>query len=104
MSEEIIVAGSLNADLVVRAERLPRRGETIVCGDVAMFPGGKGANQANAAARLGARVRMIGQVGPDAFGDTLLRGLQQTGVDTRGVGIAERPTGTALITVLPDGE
>lgn len=104
MTEEIVVVGSLNVDLVARAERLPRRGETIPGGDLALFPGGKGANQAHAAARLGGRVRIIGQVGCDAFAEILLRSLHDGNVDTAGIGVADRPTGTALITVLPDGE
>ena len=104
MQSEIVVAGSLNADLVVRCECLPRRGETLRAGDLALFPGGKGANQAYAAARLGGRVRMVGQVGCDTFGDALLKNLRDAHVDTSGVGVTDRPTGTALITVLPDGE
>lgn len=100
-----MVVGSLNADLVVRTERLPRRGETVRGSPLVVAPGGKGANQAAAAARLGARVAMVGAVGEDAHGDLLLRELRAAGVDVAPVqrlpGLA---TGTALITVDRGGE
>src|SRR5580693_10657445 len=76
----IAVVGSINADLVVRCAKLPRPGETISAFDVSELPGGKGANQAVAAARLGAEVTMIGRVGDDAFGQRLRSGLQENGV------------------------
>jgi len=101
----IVVLGSLNMDLVVRTPRLPVPGETIIGGPFQTFPGGKGANQAVAIARLGAPVFMIGRVGSDAFGDELIAAAARDGVDTRG--IARDPqaaTGVALITVEASGQ
>lgn len=103
-STAVLVFGSLNADLVIRADRLPREGETLAGGDLSVYPGGKGANQAYAAARLGARTAMFGAVGRDVFGDLLLESLQGAGVDVSGVRRTERATGSASITVLPTGE
>ena len=100
----ILVLGSLNADLVIRAERLPRAGETLQGGDLAVYPGGKGANQACAAARLGAAVRMFGAVGRDVFGDLLLDSLRSCGVGSAGVRRLDRATGCASIAVLPGGD
>ena len=102
--ERIVVLGSLNIDLVSPVERLPRPGETLVGGDLAVFEGGKGANQACAAGRLGGTVTMIGQVGADPFATRLMETLRGAGVDTSGVGVSTRPTGSACISVLPDGE
>jgi len=105
MSGHIVVVGSLNMDLVVRAARHPMPGETILGGDFSIFPGGKGANQAVAAARLGGRVKMIGRVGADAFGDSLLQTLAQDGVDiSYVVRDQEAPSGVALITVDAAGQ
>ena len=96
----IVVLGSLNMDLVVRVNRLPAWGETLAGGDLATVPGGKGANQAVAAARLGARVAMVGRVGDDAFGRRLLEGLAADGVDAARVLVTpEVATGTAAIFV-----
>jgi ribokinase len=103
-NSKIVVMGSANMDLVLPVERLPRAGETISGGDLALYPGGKGANQASAVGRLGGRVSMIALVGQDAFGDKLIESLQQAGVDTAGVGRSERATGCAVIYVLPNGE
>jgi len=100
----IFVAGSLNMDLVVAVPRLAREGETLAGGDLALIPGGKGANQACAAARLGGNVAMIGQVGEDVFGTQLIAGLRAAGADTSGIGVSEGATGTAFIAVLPSGE
>ncbi|KAA9394228.1 ribokinase [Kocuria coralli] len=101
----VCVVGSLNADLVVRTERHPRPGETLTGGPLSIAPGGKSANQAVAAARLGARVRMVGAVGDDAHGRLLLGSLDDDGVDTGHVRALQRtPTGTAVITVSADGE
>jgi ribokinase len=101
----VVVVGSLNADLTVRTDRLPRAGETVHGSALVVAPGGKSANQAAAAARLGARVAMVGAVGEDDHGDLLLRELRGAGVEVQGVlrlpGVA---TGTALITVDRAGE
>jgi ribokinase len=91
-------------DLVVRAAHLPRPGETAPGRDFARFLGGKGANQAVAAARLGASVRMVGQVGRDPFGDELLAGLEDEGVDTAGVRRVSTQSGVALIVVDDGGQ
>ena len=101
---EIVVIGSLNADLVQKVDRLPKPGETVVGGSLETFSGGKGANQAHAAGRMGASVSMIGQVGSDALASLLLESLQAAGVATDLVGESDSPTGTAIILVLPDGE
>jgi len=77
----ITVVGSINLDLVVRCHALPRPGETISGATLERFPGGKGANQAVACARLGAKVRMVGAVGRDAFADEALAGLRDAGVE-----------------------
>jgi ribokinase len=100
----VLVVGSLNMDLIVRVPHLPRPGETIVGEDLLRAPGGKGANQAVAAARLGASVAMVGRVGHDAFGRELSRGLREAGVATRWVRGADRPTGAALIVVDARGQ
>jgi len=101
----ILVIGSLNADLVVRAARFPAPCETLQGGDLNVIPGGKGANQAVAAARLGAQVAMIGRVGTDNFGALLLENLKQNKVDARGVVRDESAaTGTAIIVVAADGQ
>jgi len=101
---DICVVGGLNMDLVVRARHLPRPGETAWGQSFARFPGGKGANQAMAAARLGASVRMVGQVGRDAFGDELVAGLTEEGIDTAGVRRVSAPSGVALIIVDESGQ
>jgi ribokinase len=95
----ILVIGSLNMDLVVRCEALPQTGQTVVGRDFFTAPGGKGANQAVAAARLGARVRMAGCVGRDAFGPELVASLREAGADAGDVTAVDGPTGTALITI-----
>jgi ribokinase len=97
----ITVVGSANIDLVARCERLPRAGETVTDAEFERIPGGKGANQALAAARLGARVRFVGRVGRDDFP---LRSLEREGVDTSGVVRDEGETGVALILVDASGE
>lgn len=100
---EVVVVGSLNADLTVRTERFPKAGETVTGREFAVLPGGKSANQAVQAARLGARVQMIGAVGRDAHGEMLRRSLHEAGVETGGLAVSEQPTGTALITVEDSG-
>jgi len=97
---DVVVAGSLNMDLVVRAGRMPRPGETVLGGEFATHPGGKGANQAVAAARAGARTAMIGAIGDDAFGGRLRGTLVAEGIDVQGIEVIERtPTGVASIIV-----
>ncbi|HKV44682.1 MAG TPA: ribokinase [bacterium] len=101
---QVCVVGSLNMDLVVKAPRLPRVGETVAGGSFATFPGGKGANQAVAAARLGARVAMVGRVGRDAFGEQLVVGLKRDGIDAAHVRVdPDAATGVAFIGVDADG-
>jgi ribokinase len=101
---DIIVIGSLNADLVVRAPRFPAPGETISGKDLTIIPGGKGANQAVAASRHGPSVTMVGRVGSDSFGPTLIQNLQKNSVDTDHVLTDESATGTAIIVVDADGQ
>lgn len=99
MTEEILVFGSMNADLVFPVACLPTPGETVICGSHAIYPGGKGANQAVAAARAGMRVRMAGCLGRDGFGDFLNASLVAAGVDTSLVRLSAAPTGCAAIGV-----
>jgi len=102
---KIVVVGSFNMDLVVRMPAIPRPGETLLGGVFATYPGGKGANQAVAAARLGGEVTMIGRVGADAFGDQLLAMARSEGIDTRFVGVdTDATTGVALIQVDAQGQ
>ncbi|BCW18386.1 ribokinase [Arthrobacter sp. NtRootA9] len=100
----VTVVGSINLDLIATAERLPTAGETIGGAVLSEQPGGKGANQAAAAARLGGRARMVGAVGQDASGQRMLDALAAAGVDTSDVAVLPEPTGTALIVVDLDGE
>lgn len=96
---KITVVGSINMDLVTIADRLPKKGETLIGQQFQMNPGGKGANQAVAAARLGAQVQMIGCVGKDHFGEDLLQHLSENGVDVSSVESVADSTGTAAINV-----
>ena len=100
----IIVFGSLNMDLVAQVPRLPQPGETLLGTSFATVPGGKGANQAVAAARLGASTTMVGRVGDDSFGPLLCDSLQAAGVNTGLVVAAHGPSGVALIAVDRAGE
>ena len=101
----VFVVGSINQDFVLKVERRPEPGETVTGAELALFPGGKGANQAIAAARLGADVAMLGRVGEDPFGRELVVNLRDNGVDTSQIeAVADAPTGSAFITVTPDGE
>ncbi len=99
----ILVFGSINIDLVVPVERLPRPGETVLGPGYTLVPGGKGANQALAAARAGSQVQLIGRVGRDGFADVALAELDAAGVDLSAVGRDVLPTGCALIPVDRDG-
>ncbi|MEV7245813.1 ribokinase [Streptomyces sp. NPDC093248] len=101
---DLLVVGSANADLVIGVERRPAAGETVLGGDLAVHPGGKGGNQAVAAARLGARTALLARVGDDAHGRLLLDAQRAAGVDTAGVLVGGAPTGVALITVDPSGD
>jgi len=100
MTSRVTVVGSLNMDLVARAPRIPEPGETIIGGEFCNVPGGKGANQAVAAARIGALVSMVGRVGSDAFAEPLLHNLASDGIDhTFVTRDSEAATGVALIVV-----
>lgn len=99
MPATVVVVGSLNMDLVTRASRLPRGGETLVGQSFATVPGGKGANQAVAAARLGAEVAMIGCIGSDAYGAQLRDALLVEGIDCQAVSEVPGSSGVALIVV-----
>lgn len=101
---DVVVVGSLNADLTVVAERLPKRGETIRGGPLQILPGGKSANQAATCAKLGVRTSMIGAVGQDSNGTLLVGSLDDLGVDTSHIRRLDVPTGTAMITVDEAGE
>lgn len=100
----IVVFGSINMDLVARLDHHPAAGETVLATAFERHHGGKGGNQAAAAARLGAPTRMIGAVGEDAFGPELVRGLRDDGVDTSGVTVLGDASGVAMITVDAAGE
>jgi ribokinase len=100
----VTVVGSINLDLVAFCERLPRAGETLTDAELARVPGGKGANQAVAAARLGAEVSFIGCTGSDDFGALARSGLEEAGVDMSGLQVTDEPTGVALILVEAGGE
>lgn len=100
----LLVFGSLNVDLLFRVDALPRAGETVLCPAYELAPGGKGANQAAAAAKAGAAVRMAGRTGEDEFGRFVRAALADAGVDCSLVGLDERRTGTAVIGVDPAGE
>jgi ribokinase len=104
VAPHLVVVGSINLDLVARGERLPRPGETVTGATFSRVPGGKGANQAVAAARLGARVTMVGCVGDDELGRAALVELQQAGVDLSRVRHGQEMTGVALIAVDAHGE
>ena len=98
-NKKILVIGSSNTDMTVITDRLPVPGETILGGRFAMGPGGKGANQAVAAQRLGGNTSFICKVGKDIFGENAVRHYRNEGLDTTGVMISEQPSGVALISV-----
>ena len=100
----VVVVGSNNFDMVANVERPPREGENLLATNLKFFPGGKGANQAVAVARLGAQATFIGAVGKDMVGDFLLRHLNESGIDTRWIRRdASRSTGCAFISIYPSG-
>jgi ribokinase len=100
----LIVPGSINADLLFKVERLPLPGETVLCPGYAMAPGGKGANQAAAAAKAGAGVAFVGKVGDDAYGPVVRGMLEAAGVDCARLAVSPRPTAIAVIGVDARGE
>lgn len=100
----VIVFGSINTDIALGVGHLPVPGETVLTAGYAALPGGKGCNQAVAAARLGADVRMVGAVGDDAMAAFPLRAMQAAGIDTHDVRAVAEPTGLAAVMVAADGE
>lgn len=105
MAPKVVVLGNINQDFVMKAERMPRPGETLLGTDLKFVAGGKGANQAVTAARLGAETALIGRVGQDAFGPLLVENLRREGVETRHVSMDDEvATGTAFIVLSPDGQ
>lgn len=104
MTPVVVVVGSVNVDLVLTVARLPRPGETVIGGTFARHGGGKGANQAVAAARLGARTYLVGLIGDDDFGRAARQELEAEGVGTQWLGTGDAPTGVASIVVDEAGE
>jgi ribokinase len=104
MLKRLLVVGSINLDLVASSHRIPLPGETVSGNTFNTFPGGKGANQAVAAGKLGAPVSMIGRIGNDAFGAQLRASLEAANVDTKAVEVAPTSSGIALITTAADGQ
>lgn len=102
--KKICVVGSLNMDLVVKVDTMPKGGQTLIGSDFKEVPGGKGANQAVAMARLGGVVNMIGKVGTDGFGQTLINALKNDNVNTKYIHTEEGSTGVAMITVDKNAE
>lgn len=103
-SPDVVVVGSTNADLLVQVAAHPAPGETVLGRSMAVLAGGKGANQAVAAARSGAHVAFVGSVGDDEFADAALEGLRANGVDLSGLRVVPGSTGIAIVTVSADGE
>ena len=100
----LVVLGSVNADLLFKVQKLPAPGETVLCPSYAMAPGGKGSNQAAAAAKAGADTRFIGHLGDDAYGPVVRELLLEAGIDCSGLGVSEKPTAIAVIGVDEAGE
>ncbi len=100
----ILVFGSINADFFLNVKSLPRPGETVLCPSYTFYPGGKGANQAVAAARLGAEVMFAGSVGKDPYGGQVLKSLRDVGINLNRVNSRGTTTGTAFVVVAEDGE
>ncbi len=100
----VIVFGSINTDIALGVSHLPAPGETVLTGGYALVAGGKGCNQAVAAAKLGADVRMVGAVGDDAMASPPMAAMHAAGIDTHDVRIADRATGLAAVMVAEDGE
>lgn len=104
MNRKILIVGSLNMDIVVKVDNMPKVGETVIGWDLCYIPGGKGANQACAVGKLSGNATMLGKVGNDTFGETLLESLLQANVDITGIERSETTTGTALIWVNSQGD
>jgi ribokinase len=104
MTGRVVVVGSLNIDIVAAVERIPQTGETLLGTSLRRLPGGKGANQAVAAAEAGARVALVGCVGDDSDGTAYVDGLAARGIEVSGLRRVDEPTGTALIVVDRNGE
>lgn len=105
MDKSILVVGSINTDLILRVEHLPLPSETILGGDIQTAGGGKGANQAMAAARLGGDVTLVGRIGEDAYGDFHLHAFKQESITTNAiVRCSKVPTGKAVILVDNHGQ
>ena len=104
MGKKIVVIGSSNTDMTVKTLSLPRPGETLLGGEFKMGPGGKGANQAVAAARMGGDVSFVCKVGSDMFGDSAVRCYEKDGIDTSRILRSTKPSGVALIMVDDKGE
>src|ERR1700734_3469047 len=102
MSKKLLVVGSINLDLVAASKRIPLPGETVSGNTFNTFPGGKGANQAVAAGKLGAPVSMIGRIGNDAFGTQLRASLEAASCYTKPVKVVPTPPGISLITTAED--
>ena len=102
--KKICVIGSLNMDLVVNVDEMPKKGQTLIGNSFKEVPGGKGANQAVAIARLGAEINMIGKVGNDSFGQTLINQLKTDNVNTDHIHIENCSSGVAMITVDKNAE
>lgn len=100
----LVILGSVNADLLFKVEKLPAPGETVLCPSYAMAPGGKGSNQAAAAAKAGAATRFVGHLGDDAYGPVVRNLLVEAGIDTSGLASSDRPTAIAVIGVDAKGE
>ncbi|TQN44189.1 ribokinase [Blastococcus colisei] len=100
----VVVVGSANADLVLQVHHRPAPGETVLAGTSTTTPGGKGANQAVAAARMGGRATFVGCVGRDGHARLLQSSMHEAGVDLAGVAVVDAPTGHAVIVITPDGE
>lgn len=104
MVNKVAVVGSANVDIVIEVPWRPSAGETLLGSDLHLYAGGKGANQAAAASRAGATTRFVANVGADSHGAFLREQLQEAGVDVTSMRTVDRPTGTALILLTPDGE
>lgn len=100
----LVILGSVNADLLFKVKRLPAPGETVLCPGYTMAPGGKGSNQAAAAAKAGAVTRFIGHLGDDAYGPVVRGLLEEAGIDTSGLAVSQKPTAIAVIGVDEAGE